>query len=61
MLMELIQTRKPIPKFMQNWIKLTKDGNCLFRTLSYYLYGSEDWQIEIRNQIYEEAKKLKNL
>ena len=37
--LNLIRERKNIPKRKINFIKITVDGNCLFRDYSYYLYN----------------------
>ena len=34
------------------------DGNCLFRSISYIITGSEDSHIEVRNAIIEHMKKI---
>ena len=41
--------------------KISGDGNCLFRAISYFLHNTENKYYEIRNQIYNEAIKRKSL
>ena len=33
-------------------IKITGDGNCLFRAISYYKFGNENHHLSIRNLVY---------
>ena len=35
-----------------NIVDVLGDGNCLYRTLSLFLYGTEDLHLRIRNEIY---------
>lgn len=59
--MELIRERKNIPinKIEKN--KVGGDANCLYRSLSYYLYETEDKYDDIRQQIYTQANSHKDL
>ena len=36
------------------------DGNCLFKSLSRFIFGTEDLYHQIRQEIYEEAVRRKN-
>ncbi len=38
-------------------INIEPEGNCLFRSFSYYLYRYQEYHKEIRKDIYEHAKK----
>ena len=55
----LIKMRRNIPKNYLENIETEKDGNCLFRTFSLYLYQNQENYNEIRQAIYKEANKQK--
>ena len=38
-ILTLIKNRQTIPKNLVEFITITGDGNCLYRSTSYYLYG----------------------
>ena len=43
-----------------NFIPITGDGNCLYRLLSYFLYGSENNHDNLPKEVYENAISHKN-
>ena len=48
-------------KFNQvNLIKITKDGNCFYRNISFFLTKNEDYHIYIRALIYEYINQNKS-
>jgi len=59
-IINLIKTRKEIPKNILKNLDIDKNGNCLYRTFSYFLYYDQEHYNEIRQKIYEEEKKNKN-
>ena len=59
-LLSIIKNRQPIPKNLVEFIPITGDGNCLYRSTSYYLYGHENEYNNIRQKVYNEAKLHKN-
>ena len=36
------------------------DGNCFYRTISQFLYGKQDYHIDIRKRLYAYAKNNKD-
>ena len=58
--LNLIRERQNIPKDKIKLIKITGDGNCLFRAFSYYLHNDESKFNDIRLLIYNEAKLNKD-
>ena len=59
-ILTLIKNRQTIPKNLVEFITITGDGNCLYRSTSYYLYGHENEYNNIRQKVYNEAKLHKN-
>ena len=59
-LLSIIKNRQPIPKNLVEFIPITGDGNCLYRSTSYYLYGHENEYNNIRQKVYNEEKIHKN-
>ena len=57
---ELIRERKNISVNKIEKIKVTGDGNCLYRSLSYYLYETEDKYNDVRQEIYTHANSHKD-
>ena len=55
-ILEQIKHSKEIPKNMLELIKITGDGNCLYRTFSYFLYNNEDHYKEIRKNALPYAR-----
>jgi len=60
-LKSLIKNRKNILKNLLKNIEVEKDGNCLYRTFSLFLYENQEKYNEIRQKIYKEAKKQKDI
>lgn len=46
--------------YVLNTVPMKADGNCLFRSLSYWLYGTEDRHAEIRNMVCQWLSSPKN-
>ena len=45
-----------------NIVDVVGDGNCLYRALSRFLYGTEDLHLRIRNDIYNDLlNRIDNL
>ena len=42
-------------------IAITVNGNCLYNSISYYLYGNEESNRILRNKIYEYVIRNKTL
>ena len=58
--LNLIRERQNIPKDKINFIKITVDGNFLFKAFSYYLLNDESKFNDIHLLIYNEAKLNKD-
>ena len=41
-------------------ISIIGDGNCFYRTISQFLYGKQDYHIDIRKRLYAYAKNNKD-
>ena len=57
-ILNLIKNRRNIPSSLVDFIEITGDGNYLYRSTSYYLHQSEENYKEIRELVYNEAKKI---
>ena len=57
----LIRNFKNINPDNLNIINITGDGNCLFRSLSYFLYNNEDNYKQIRKEIFEYSQTIKSI
>ena len=55
-IIEKIKRNENIPINELKRIQVDADGNCLYRTFSYYLYEDEDHHKLIRKEIYQKAK-----
>ena len=42
-------------------INIISDGNCLYRSISFFIYNKEDLHLEIRKSVYDEAMSRINL
>ena len=58
-ILDLIKNRRNIPRTLVDFIEITGDGICLYRSTSYYLHQSEEKYKEIRELVYNEAKNNK--
>ena len=56
----LSKNSQPIPKNLFEFIPMTEDDNCLYKSILYYLYGYENEYNNIRQKVYNEAKLHKN-
>ena len=57
---ELIRNKQNISEDELIRIIVLGDGNCLYRTFSYFLYENEEHHKELRKIIYEQAKNHKD-
>ena len=57
---ELIRNKQNISEDELIRIIVLGDGNCLYRTFSYFLYENEEHHKELRKIIYEHAKNHKD-
>ena len=55
-LLTIIKNRRLIPKNLVKFIPIKGDGNCLYRSTSYYLYGHQNEYNNIRQKVNNEAK-----
>ena len=55
-----VRRHENIPKDLVNIINVEGDGNCFYRVISYFLYKNEINHLNIRQEIFERAKKLHN-
>jgi len=58
-ILDLIKNRRNIPRSLINFIEITGNVNCLYKSTYYYLHQSEEKYKEIRELVYNEAKNNK--